>query len=300
MKRFFLFFFLFATPVFAKPLVVTSFSILGDMVQEIGGDKVEVRDLVERNQDPHVFEPRPQHAKNLARADLVVINGLGFEGWLDRLIEASGFKGEPLVATKGIAPLRHTHHHTHHEHTVFDPHAWHSLKNASIYIDNIVEGLSRLLPQEAAFFKARAEAYKKELEAIEIQTYQELDKLPVESKKVLTNHEAFGYLGHDFQITFYSPLGISTESEPSAKAVATLINRIKKDRIQAVFVENISNSRLINRIAEETGTHIGGILYSDALDIPGTQADTYLKMMRFNLNSLVKAIKVKSKNEVPH
>jgi zinc/manganese transport system substrate-binding protein len=278
----------------AKPLVVTSFSILGDMVKEIAGDKVEVKSLVEPNQDPHVFEPRPQHAKDLARADLVVVNGLGFEGWLDRLISASGFQGDLLVATTGVTPLMHAHHHTHHahhDHGVFDPHAWHSLKNAPIYIDNIVEGLSRLVPEEASFFKARAAAYKKEVEVLEAQTHEELDHLPVESKKVLTNHEAFGYLGHDFQIVFYSPLGISTESEPSAKAVATLIDRIKKDKIQAVFVENISNSRLVERIAEETGTQVGGILYSDALDVPGTQADTYLKMMRFNLNSLVKAMR---------
>lgn len=295
MKYFFLMFLLFTSSLFGKPLVVTSFSILGNMVEEIGGDKIEVKSLVEPNQDPHVFEPRPQHAKDLARADLVVVNGLGFEGWLDRLVEASGFQGTLLVATTGVTPLLHVHHehekHNHHEHGMFDPHAWHSLKNAPIYIDNIVKGLSKLVPQEENFFKTRAAAYKRELEALEAKTHQELDKISTESKKILTNHEAFGYLGHDFQIVFYSPLGISTESEPSAKAVATLIDRIKKDKIQAVFVENISNPRLVQQIAEETGTQVGGILYSDALDVQGTQADTYLKMMHFNLNSLVKAIK---------
>ncbi|OJW52691.1 MAG: hypothetical protein BGO67_09525 [Alphaproteobacteria bacterium 41-28] len=284
--RIFLILLMLSTPSFAKPLIIASFSILGDMVHEIGQDKVEVKNLVGPNQDSHVFEPRPQNAKELAAADLVVVNGLGFEGWLDRLIEASGFKGEILEATSGIQPLVHTLNGK----KMVDPHAWHSLKNAKIYIDNIVEGLSHLLPEESAFFKVRGEAYKKALSDLEKETHQKLETIPMKNRKVITNHDAFGYLGREFNITFYSPLGISTESEPSAKSVAALIRKIREEKIHAIFVENISNRRLLEQISSETGTHIGGVLYSDALSAPGTEADTYLKMMGFNLSFLVRVM----------
>ena len=175
-----------------------------------------------------------------------------------------------------------------------DPHAWHSLKNAQVYVDNIVKGLSALLPEEAPFFKARGNAYKMVLKTLEEETRQRLAHSPLENRKVITNHDAFSYLGRDFDVTFFSPLGISTDSEPSAKAVVALIQRIKREKIGAIFVENISNTRLLEQISRETGTHIGGVLYSDALSLPGTEADTYLKMMRFNLASLVKAFEKKN------
>jgi zinc/manganese transport system substrate-binding protein len=277
---------LLSTPAFSKPIVVSTFSILGDMVHEIGQDKIEVKTLVGPDQDSHVFEPRPQDAKGLERADLVVVNGLGFEGWLDRLIEASGFHGKILVATTGITPLINVMN----GEEITDPHAWHSFKNAKIYIDNIVHGLSMLLPQDAPFFKARGEIYKKSLEALENEAHQRLAHIPLEKRKVITGHKAFGYLGRDFDITFSAPLGISTESEPSAKGVAALIRQIQTEGIQAIFIENISNPRLMEQIANETHTHIGGTLYSDALSTPGTEADTYLKMMNFNLSALMKAM----------
>lgn len=283
----FIFFLLLATPSFGKPLVVSTFSILGDMVHEIGQDKIESKALVGADQDSHVFEPRPRDGKELGRADLIVVNGLGFEGWLDRLIEASGFHGKILVATEGISPLLYNMH----GEQVTDPHAWHSLKNAHIYIDNIVKGLSALLPQDAAFFKARGEIYKKSLNALETDVRQQLTQIPLKKRKVITSHQAFSYLGRDFDIVFLAPLGISTESEPSAKGVASLIRQIQAEGIQAIFIENISNPRLMEQIANETHTHIGGTLYSDALSTPGTQADTYLKMMSFNLSSLIQAMK---------
>jgi zinc/manganese transport system substrate-binding protein len=284
--HFILIFFLFSLPSFAKPLVVTTFSILGDMVREIGQDKVDVKTLVGPDQDSHVFEPRPQDAKELGRADLIVVNGLGFEGWLDRLIEASGFHGKILVATTGIHPLTHSSNGG----ETTDPHAWHSLKNAQIYTDNIVKGLSELLPQDASFFKARGDLYKQSLEMLEREIDKHLAHIPLAKRKVITGHQAFGYLGRDFDIIFSAPLGVSTESEPSAKGVATLIRQIQAEGIQAIFIENISNPRLMEQIANETHTHIGGILYSDALSPPGTEADTYLKMMKFNLSSLIKAM----------
>lgn len=286
MKRLVFLLMILALPAWSKPLVVASFSILGDMVHEIGRDKIDLKVLVGPNQDSHIFEPRPQHAKDLSRADLVVVNGLGFEGWMDRLIKASGFKGSVLVATQGVSPL------TQGEEGMerLDPHAWHSLKNALIYVDNIVDGLSKLVPEEAAFFKAQGKAYKKRLQELEKKTGKALAALSSDERKVLTNHDAFEYLGHQFNIMFFSPLGMSTDAEPSAKVVADLIQRIKKDDIQAVFIENISNPRLVEQIAEETGTHVGGVLYSDALDVSGSEADTYLKMMEFNLDALVRAL----------
>lgn len=289
MMRALFFLLMLSTSVFAKPLVVTTFSILGDMVHEVGQDKIEVKSLVGPNQDSHIYEPRPQDAKDLGRADLVVVNGLGFEGWIDRLIEASGFQGTLLVATKGITPLTRTINGK----VTPDPHAWHSLKNAPIYVDNIVKELSKLLPEEASFFKARGKVYKKALEKLEKETRQQLASIPLEKRKALTSHDAFGYLGRDFHTAFYSPLGMSTEAEPSAKAVAALIRQIQKEKIQAIFVENISSPRLIEQIISETGGQIGGTLYSDALSLPGTEADTYIKMMTFNLSSLVNALRKK-------
>lgn len=277
---------LFITPSFGKPLVVATFSILGDMVHEIGQDKIDLKTLVGPDQDSHVFEPRPQNARELGQADLVVVNGLGFEGWFDRLIEASGFHGKILVATTGITPLIYKSHGG----EAIDPHAWHSLQNAQIYVDNIVKGLSELLPQDAAFFKARGESYKASLENLEEEVQERLAAVPPGKRRVITGHSAFGYLGRDFDIRFYAPLGISTESEPSAKGVALLIRQIQDEGIQAIFIENISNPRLMEQIAQETHTHIGGMLYSDALSPPGTEADTYLKMMRFNLFSLISAM----------
>lgn len=292
LARFAFLFLLLSMPAVSKPLVVATFSILGDMVHEIGQDKIELKTLVGPDQDSHVFEPRPQNAKELGRADLVVVNGLGFEGWLDRLIEASGFHGKILMATTGIEPLIYTASGG----QTTDPHAWHSLKNAQIYIDNIVHGLSALLPQDAPFFKEQGDKYKKSLEALEHEMRQQLAHLSLEKRKVITSHKAFGYLGRDFDISFSAPLGISTESEPSAKGVAALIRQIQKEGIQAIFIENTSNPRLMEQIASETHTHIGGTLYSDALSAPGTEADTYLKMMTFNLSSLIKAME-KNKGE---
>lgn len=282
----FFFLFTFSTASIAKPLVITTFSILEDMVHEIAQDKVDIKSLVGPDQDPHVFEPRPQHAKELSAADLVVENGLGFEGWLDRLIEASGFKGEIIIATTGINPLSRTSHGK----TIPDPHAWHSLQNAQVYVDNIVQGLSELLPNDASFFKAQGDAYKRKLAALEAKTAQDLEAIPIEKRKVITNHDAFGYLGREFNITFFSPLGISTDAEPSAKAVVALIHRIRTEGITAIFAENISNPRLLEQITKETGTNIGGVLYSDALSAPGSNADTYLKMMSFNLSSLINTL----------
>lgn len=176
--RVFLILLLLSMPSFAKPLVVATFSILGDMVHEIGQDKIEVKTLVGPNQDSHVYEPNPQNARDLKRADMVVVNGLGFEGWMDRLIKASGFHGKILVATAGITPIKRTINGK----EVFDPHAWHSLKNAQVYIANIVKGLSELLPAQAPFFKARGEKYKMALMALEKEMMQQIKNIPPQAE----------------------------------------------------------------------------------------------------------------------
>lgn len=295
--RLLFFLMVFLTTAHAKPLVVTTFSIVEDIVHEIGQDKIEVKTLVGPNQDSHVYQPRPQDGKDLSQADLVVVNGLGFEGWLDRLIDASGFHGKILVATKGIHPLTYQVHGS----NFVDPHAWHSLQNGRIYVDNIVRGLSELLPQDASFFKTRGDAYKKSLTDLEKKMQEKFKVIPKGARKIITNHNAFDYLGREFGLTFISPQGLRTEAQPSAKALARLINQIRQENIQAIFIENISNPRLIEQISEETQVQIGGLLYSDALSSKGEAGDTYLKMMTFNLDALHKSLeKKKSKAKASH
>lgn len=278
---------LFTNVLQAKPMVVATFSVLGNMVQEIGQDKIDLKTLVGPDQDTHVYEPRPGDAKNLSKADLVVVNGLGFEGWLNRLIEASGFQGKIITVTQGISPLMFDMP----GRSIPDPHAWHSLQNAQIYVDNIVKGLSDLLPEEAAFFQERGAAYKASLKALEEEIQEELAPVPLGKRKVVTAHEAFDYMGREFGITFLAPLGVSTDAEPSAKAIANLIRLIRKEDMKSIFVENISNPRLIEQIARETGVKAGGVLYSDALSPPGTPGDTYLKMMSHNLSTLSRSMR---------
>lgn len=278
--------FLIGQPLWAKPLVMTSFSILGDMVHQIGQDKIEVKSLVGPNEDSHVYEPRPQDAKALNQASLVVVNGLGFERWMTRLIENSGFKGPVLVATTGIQPLMHRQK----GQPVTDPHAWHSLKNALIYVDNIVRALVDLCPQDADFFRQRGRVYKKSLEVLARQAHKKFETIPLKTRKVVTSHRAFAYQEVELQIQFIDSTGMSTESEPSAKTIAGLIHTCRKEKIRAIFLENMTNPNLIKQIAEETGVSIGGTLYSDALSPVGTEADTYLKMMTHNIRVLAEKL----------
>ena len=290
-------------PVMAnEPLpVVASFSILADMVKQVGGPHVEVTSLVGPNSDAHVFDPTPADAKRLASAKLVVVNGLGFEGWLDRLIKSSGYKGPVLTASKGVktipmAESDHGHSHGHkHSHAVPDPHAWQSLLNARQYIENIRVALSAAMPAHSADFQARATDYLKQIDALEKSTRARIAAVPMERRCVITSHDAFGYFARAYKVTFYPLQGLSTASEPSAADVVRIVNEIKKNKVTAIFAENISDPRVLERVAKDTGAKIGGTLFADALSVPGTQADTYLKMFELNVSTIVAGISAPTK-----
>lgn len=292
---------LLAFPAAAQPKkVIASFSILADIVSRIGGEQVSVATLVPAMGDAHVFQPSPSDARALAQADLLVANGLNFEPWLDRLVAASGFKGQRIVASQGITPRQmgaHDHDHDHgpgekHSHAkVADPHVWHDLTRMQTYIANIADGLATADPAHAAQYRQRGAAYAAELKSLEAWAMTEFASLPRAHRKAITQHDAFGYLADRYDIEFLAPQGVTTESEASAEAVARLIRQIKRQRVQALFFENIVNPRLIEQIAKEAKVKAGGRLYSDALSPPGGEADSYLAMYRLNITRLVEAMR---------
>ena len=262
-----------------RPLrVVASFSILADLLRNVGGDAVEVTALVGPDADAHVFEPTPTDAKRLADADLVVVNGLGFEGWLDRLVRASGYRGLVVVASAGIEPRRLG--------SAVDPHAWQDPAHVRRYVINLRDALMKARPAQAPMFQQRGARYIDQLVALDAKLRKTFDAIPQAKRRVITSHDAFGYFGAAYGIEFLSPQGISTDSEASAAAVARLVEQIRRQGVGAVFVENITDPRLVDRIAREGGVRVGGRLYSDALSKPGTEADTYLKLFAHNAATL--------------
>ena len=356
-----------ATPSIAQPErsipVVATFSILGDMLKRIGGEHVAVTTLVGPDGDTHVYQPTPADARAVSEAKVLVVNGLQFEGWLDRLIDASDFRGVRVVATEGIEPIaiddendqggsheiraeghdhqaegghddkheehaeadhdhqaegghddkheehaeadhdhqaegghddKHEEHaeadHDHHHHGAFDPHAWQSLRNAVVYVDNITAALAKADPGKAGVFHRNREVYVAQIETLDSEIREIVARLPEGSRTVVTSHDAFQYFGHEYGLAFIAPQGLSTESEASAKDVVRLIHQIRDGGIRAVFVENIGDPRLLKRIADETGATIGGTLYPGALSGPDGPAPTYLDMMRHNATTLAQAL----------
>lgn len=286
------------TALAAEPVkVVASFSVLGDLAAEVGGDHVTVTTLVGPNGDAHAFEPSPKDAKALGSADVLVENGLGLEHWLERLVSVSGFKGKAVIASEGVTP-REWHgdadeagelQKDSHGHAV-DPHAWQDAANGIIYVNNIVAGLSAADPANAADYKANGEKLIGELKTIDARLKQEFAALPEARRKVVTTHDAFGYFGAAYGVAFIAPEGISTESEVSASQIASVIKQIRDEHIQAIFVENITDPRLLNQIAQETGVKIGGELFSDALSPADGPAPTYVKMFENNETQLLSAM----------
>ncbi|MEO0425908.1 MAG: zinc ABC transporter substrate-binding protein [Pseudomonadota bacterium] len=348
--------------------VVATFSVLGDMVARIGGEHVALTTLVGPDGDAHVYQPTPSDARAVAGAEVLVVNGLEFEGWLDRLVDAAGFAGTRVVATDGIEPIPfeeegheehgddhgdehghdehghddhdhehgeekhaeeeghdHDHDHDHaedkhgddehghdehahddhghddheehaegghhdHHHGAFDPHAWQSLSLAVTYVDNITAALAKADPANASTFYENRAAYVAEIEALEAEVLRIIDALPEDRRTVVTSHDAFGYFEANYGLSFQAPQGLSTASEPSAADVAEMITQIREEGISAVFVENITDNRLLEQIANETGVAIGGTLYSDALSGPEGPASTYLDMMRHNVDTLAQAL----------
>jgi zinc/manganese transport system substrate-binding protein len=304
--------------------VIATFSILGDIVQNVGGERVMVTTLVGPDGDAHVFQPAPADAQAVAGADVIVANGLGFEGWMDRLVEASGTTAAIITASEGVTPMAfgeeghdhdhaegeaHDHDHDHaegeahdhdhsaeeaghdgHDHGAEDPHAWQSVTNVALYVGNIERGLAAADPEGAETYKANAAAYLAELDALDAEIKVAVAALPEDRRTVVTSHDAFGYFAAAYGLTFVAPQGVSTEAEASAQDVAALITQIRDAGIAAVFVENIADPRLLDQIASETGAKIGGTLYSDALSGPEGPAGTYLTMMRHNIGQLTAAL----------
>jgi zinc/manganese transport system substrate-binding protein len=282
-----------STPALAqeKVKVVATFSILADMVKTVGGDRIEVTTLVGANADAHVYSPTPADARLLSAARLVVTNGLGFEGWIARLIKASATKATIAVATKGVKPRQASGGHGHgHSHADSDPHAWQSVANAKIYVANIRDALSAADPAGKDAYAANAASYLAKLDALDAEVREAVARIPAERRKVITTHDSFGYFGAAYGIAFVAPQGVSTEAEVAAKDVAAIIGQIRKQKIPAVFLENVSDPRLLRRISEESGARVGGTLYSDALTDANGEAPTYLDMIRHNTKQLAAAL----------
>jgi zinc/manganese transport system substrate-binding protein len=273
-----------------KVKAVASFSILGDMVKQVGGDRVDVVALVGPDGDAHVYEPTPADAGTLASSKILFVNGLGFEGWMERLEKSSGFKGKVVVASTGVAPRTMVEDEGGKPETITDPHAWQSLANGKVYVANIRDGLIAVDPEGKATYEANAAKYLDAIAKEETAVKEALAKLPEARRKIITSHDAFGYFGAAYGLKIVAPEGVSTESEASAQDVAKIIRQIKQEHIPAVFVENITDHRLLDQIARETGAKIGGELYTDALSPADGPAPTYLDMFRHNVGALTAAL----------
>lgn len=287
--------------------VVASFSILADFARAVGGERVKVTALVGPGGDAHVFEPRPADAASLAAADLVIVNGLGFEGFLPRLVAASGATAPVVEASKGAALVAagedahaHGEHETHSADEAHgpeataarapDPHAWQSVPNAKVYVRNIADALCAADAAGCDAYRANAATYSATLDMLDRDLRAAVAAIPPERRTIITSHDAFGYLAHEYGLTFLAPEGVSTASEASAADVAALIRQVREDRASAIFVETVSDRRLIERIAAETGLRVGGELFSDALSAPDGPAATYLDMMRHNIRAIAGAV----------
>ena len=270
-----------------KLKVVTSFSILADFVKNVGGERVDLVSLVGPNGDAHVYAPSPADAKKIADAKVVIVNGLGFEGWINRLVKASGTKAPVVVATKGVKSRKAGGGHGHDD---SDPHAWQSIQNAKIYVANIRDALGAADPAGKSAYEVNATGYLAKLDALETEVKAEIARIPADRRRIITTHDAFGYFHDAYGIDFIAPVGVSTESEASARDIAKIITQIKKQKIPAVFMENVSDPRLVKRIADETGAKVGGTLFSDALSDAKGPAPTYIDMMRNNLKQFSVAL----------
>jgi zinc/manganese transport system substrate-binding protein len=308
----------FALPASAADLkVVASFSIIADFAKNVGGERIELTTLVGPDGDAHVYEPKPADAVAMAGADVVLVNGLQFEGFLQRLVDASATKASIVELTKGVETLKMEDGHEHHEdeaaeaeshaaeeaeeethaeageehhHGDIDPHAFQSVHNAEVYAKNIADAFCAADAAGCDTYKGNAEAYAAKLKALDKEIQAGVAAIPQDKRVIITSHDAFGYFAHEYGITFLAPEGVSTESEASAADVAALIKQVKQDKASAIFVENITNPRLIEQIAAETNLKVGGVLFSDALSDESGPAATYIDMMRNNIATIRGAI----------
>lgn len=268
-----------------KPVAVATFSILADLTQRIAGDHVQVLTLVGPNGDAHVFEPGPKESAELADSPLLIANGLGFEPWLQRLEDASSFKGRMVIATDGVTPLKGNE-----ELGPTDPHAFQDLANARIYAANIEKGLSEADPAHAAEYKANAGKLIADMAALDKELKAEFAAIPQERRRILTSHDAFQYFGKAYGIEFVAVQGVSTEAEPSAEDLAKIVRQARDGHLTAIFLENMADPRLAETVAQESGVRMGGELYADALSQPDGPAPDYLSLIRYNAKQLLAAM----------
>ena len=264
----------------AKVDVLASFSIIVDLVRQVGGERVAVRSIVAQSQDPHDFEPSPSDVRRVMKAQLIVINGLGFEPWADRFVRAANYRGERLVASRGVKALS--------ERGAIDPHAWQDVENVKLYVENIREALSKVDPSGASDYARNASAYGRELDALHQEIKAAFAAIPKAQRKVITSHDSFHYFGEAYDVAFLAPQGVSSSAEPSARDVAAIIRQIREQRIKAVFFENALPQQLARQIASETGVKVAGKLYADVL---GDNVRSYAQMMRHNYTTILAALK---------
>ena len=269
--------------------VVTSFSILEDITKQIGGDRVEVKSLIGRNGDTHSFEPKPSDARMLKKADLVIVNGLGFEGWMPRLVQSSGYPGDVVEASTAVVPLKNVAGEE--EHGTLDPHAWQSLKNGEIYARNIATALAAKDPDYKDYYSDRLKGYLAHIAELDQWAKKQLTRIPAAKRRALVPHNSFTYFTRDYGIVFVAPQGLSTESDSSARDIATIIDDVRGQSVSAIFSENIQPSPIIEQIARETALPVGGRLFTDALSTGKGPATTYLEMFRHNIDTLVETLK---------
>lgn len=273
-----------------KPKVVATFTIIGDLVQAVGGDAVTVTTLVGPDGDAHVFEPRPSDLAAVAEADLVVSNGLGMEPWLERLIESAGYQGKLLVASEGVVPLPFKEEADSSGTMPDDPHAFQDLSNGRLYVKNIAAALATLTPKDAASIAARAAQLDSEMAAMDAELKAKLGALPAANRRILTSHDAFHYFAKAYGLDIQSIQGVSTDSEPSAADLAEIARQAKAGQVKAIFLENMSSPQLAQTISSESGVPVGGELVADALTKPDGPAPHYLDMFRYNLAELIKVL----------
>lgn len=266
---------------------VASFSILGDIVQEVGGEHVKVTTLVGPDGDPHSFEPSPKDSKAINASDVVFVSGLGLEGWIDRLVKASGYKGHLVTASEGVNSRKMEEDGK----QITDPHAWNSMANGVIYATNVMNALIKADPEDADYFRQRGTAYIEQLQKLDTWAKTEFTGIPQSKRKVLTSHDAFGYFGQEYNVSFMAPVGFSTEAEASASGVASLIKQIKEEKVKTYFIENQTDPRLVKQIAAASGAQPGGELYPEALSGPQGPATTYVKAFKHNVETIVASMK---------
>jgi zinc/manganese transport system substrate-binding protein len=269
-----------------QPTAVTTFTILADLTKRVAGDHIRIVTLVGPNGDAHTFEPGPKESEEVAKANLLIANGLGFEPWLNNLKEASGFKGKTVIATDGVMALKGNE-----ELGPADPHAFQDVKNVEIYATNIEKGLSEADPAHAAEFKANADKLIADLQALDKDVKAGFAAVPQERRRILTSHDAFQYFGNAYGVEFVSVQGVSTEAEPTAEDLAKIVRQARDGHLTAVFLENMADPRLAETVSRESGVRMGGELYADALSEPDGPAPDYFSLVRYNVKQLLTAMR---------